>query len=116
MSDSENKSDLEVALELSSFLQGNLPKGWKVPKKDMPKLTAAQAYTVIWYLGNLYRTISDYISACDLCGTLFDESREGDVLDYGRGPVHFCDSCMNSNEWYRKAKRNPDKAARPYGD
>lgn len=103
-------NDLERTEELFAFLQGTLPEGYKVPKKDRPKLTADQAWTVIWYLGNLYWQVTDRIERCGVCGSLYHTHREGDCLDYGKPPCFFCGNCMASEEYRRKAadKRNPD--------
>jgi hypothetical protein len=102
--------NLERTEELFTFLQGKLPEGYKIPDKERPNLTAGQAWTVIWYLGNLYWQVTDHIERCDLCGELFDTQRGGDCLDYGKAPYYFCDNCMASYEYALKAadKRNPD--------
>jgi hypothetical protein len=102
--------NLERCEELFSFLQGRLPEGYKIPRKERPRLTADQAWTVIWYLGNQYWKVPDHIERCGVCGGLYDTHREGDCLDYGKAPYQFCESCMASWEYSTKAadKRNPD--------
>lgn len=112
MSDDSEKA-LERTQALFDFLQGRVPEGYKIPKNEIPRLTPDQAWTVVWYLGNLYWRVPDHIERCELCGELFDTERSGDVLDYGRAPYHFCDNCMETETWYRKARRNPDRNARP---
>jgi hypothetical protein len=106
---SETKDDLELTEELFAFLQGEIPDGYTISKRNVPKLTADQAWTVIWYLGNEYWQVPDFIERCDLCGNLFHTHREGACLDYGKAPYDFCDNCMNSQEYDRKARRNPDR-------
>lgn len=107
------RSELERTQELFDFLQGMIPEGYKIKRDSRPKLTAEQAWTVIWYLGNQYWQVPDHIDRCDLCGDLYDSEREGGCLDYGKPPYHFCDVCMYSQEYGKKAARNPDKSMRP---
>lgn len=107
-------SDLDRTQELFDFLQGVIPDGYKIRRSHIPKLTPEQAWTVIWYLGNLYWEPSDQIERCDICGDLYDSRGEGSCLDYGRGPYFFCDNCCNGPEYdrKRKSKLNPDKEQR----
>ena len=102
---------LQKTEELFDFLQGKLPGGYKIPRKDRPKLTPDQAWTVIWYLGNQYWKVTDHIERCEICGALFDTWSEGDCLDYGNKPYHFCGSCIDSDEYAKKSqsKLNPDR-------
>ena len=106
----QNDKDLKLTEELFEFLQGKMPEGTKVPRKERPKLTADQAWTVIWYLGNQYWQVTDRVERCEVCGELFHTWQGGGCLEYGKAPYHFCDSCMSSDEYARKAadKRNPD--------
>lgn len=104
MTTKTEKTDLDVAQELYDFLQGTIPDDIHLGKGRVPKLTPKQAWTVVWYLGNQYRAISDNIEKCDVCGTLYDSCSEGDCLDYGNGPYHFCDYCIYSEKYERKAK------------
>lgn len=110
--DTAEPTDLERAQQLFGFLQGVVPEGHKIAKKNCPKLTPDQAWTVIWYLGNQYWEVPDFIERCDVCGDLFDSNREGATLDYGKGPYHFCDSCEGSDEFRKKVMRHPDKTER----
>ncbi len=107
---SEPRSDLERTEELFAFLQGTKPEGYKISRGHMPKLTADQAWTVIWYLGNQYWQVTDHVERCDVCGTVYDVHEEGDCLDYGGLPYMFCESCMAGDVYARKAARDPDKA------
>ena len=110
--------DLARIQELFEFLQGRVPDGYHV--SDAPALTPEQAWTVIWYLGNTYERVPDYIERCDICGALYNSEGEGDVLDYdtpdsgGKEPYHFCGSCMEKDEWHHKACFDPDEESRPY--
>ena len=110
---SEDKRDeLERVEELFAFLQGQMPDDTHVAKSHRPKLSADQAWTVIWYLGNEYWQVPDYIERCDLCGELFNSEAGGACLDYGKAPYHFCDNCICTPEFERKNARNPDKNMR----
>lgn len=106
------RTELERTNDLFAFLQGEVPKGHKYKRSHQPKLTADQAWTVIWYLGNEYWQVPDYIERCDVCGDLYDSQREGSCLDYGKAPYGFCDSCENGEEYVKKMRRHPDKQLR----
>lgn len=111
MMSERNDSELKLTQELFEFLQGKLPARVKVPRKQRPKLTPAQAWTVIWYLGNLYWQVTDRVERCEVCGDLFHTHQQGTRLDYGRTPYNFCENCMASEAYARKAsdKRNPNR-------
>ena len=114
MADKDKDMDpLALTEELFKFLQGTVPSGYKVGRRRVPHLSEDQAWTVIWYLGNLYQQIPDFIYRCDVCGELYNSEREGNCLDYGRAPYHFCNNCMDTEQWRKKARRNPDKSLRP---
>lgn len=106
------ETDLEKTKKLFAFLQGDIPDGYKIAKSHRPKLTAEQAWTVIWYLGNQYWQVTDFIERCGVCGDLFDREREGECLDFGRAPHHFCDTCSSGElaEKKRRSRLNPDKS------
>ncbi|KKL95173.1 hypothetical protein LCGC14_1857240, partial [marine sediment metagenome] len=88
--------------ELFAFLQGSVPEGCHLQPDKVPKLTDAQAWTVIWYLGELHWQVTDYIERCNVCGGLFDSNVEGACLDYGEAPYHFCEACTCSIEYETK--------------
>jgi hypothetical protein len=100
--------NLEETVELFGFLQGNVPEGYTIPDDRIPQLTADQAWTVVWYLGNLYKEVNDEIERCDVCGTIFDSASDGMCLDFGDSPYHFCDSCEWSDEYAEKLKQCPN--------
>lgn len=106
----QNDIDLERTEELFRLLQGELPEGYKIPRKEIPKLTADQAWTVIWYLGNQYWQVTDRVARCDVCGGLYHAWQDGHTLDFGKAPYSFCSSCMESEEFARKekSKLNPE--------
>lgn len=110
MSD-ENDKDLDRTEELFRFLQGEIPKGYTITRGHVPKLTADQAWTVVWYLGNQYWQVTDRVERCDVCGALYHTSQEGRTLDYGRKPFHFCEFCMDTEEFNRKqnSRLNPER-------
>lgn len=111
MSD-EKPDDLERTEELFRFLQGTTPEGYKIKRSQLPKLTADQAWTVIWYLGNQYWQVTDHIERCCVCGDLYDSHRSGECLDFGSPPYHFCDNCRDKEAYVRKMRRHPDKEQR----
>jgi len=104
MSD-DNDNDLARTNVLFDFLQGNAPKGYVIPPAEMPALTPDQAWTVIWYLGNLYWQVTDCVERCEVCGDLYHSEEGGDCLDYGDAPYHFCDTCMMGDEYADKANQ-----------
>lgn len=110
----ENDKDLKQTQELFDFLQGNVPDGYFIQRSHFPKLTADQAWTVIWYLGNLNCQVTDRVERCDVCGDLYHGWQGGGCLDFGKGPYHFCDSCMDTDVYFKKAtsRSNPDKRQR----
>jgi len=66
--------------EFYDFLQKkSVPKGYKL--KHKPKLTARQAFAVIYVLQEFLQVLPDNIEKCDKCGVLFDRDREGYILD-----------------------------------
>jgi hypothetical protein len=93
---------LERTEELFRFLQGVVPDEYTITDSHAPCLTPDQAWTVIWYLGNLYWQVPDHIERCGVCGGLFDTHCEGDCLDYGCAPYHFCDNCIYTSEYEAK--------------
>lgn len=105
----EKIDDLAKTVELFDFLQGKLPEGFKISRSHMPKLTPDQAWTVIWYLGNQYWQVPDHIERCCICGDLYNSEAEGECLDYGKSPYHFCESCRHGDAYVKKMRRNPDK-------
>lgn len=111
---SEEKDDLKQTEELFQFLQGNIPEGYRIAKKNVPKLTPDQAWTAIWYLQNLYWQPPDHFERCDVCQNIYNSWSEGGCLDYGRAPYHFCGNCIDGPVYAKKARSrlNPDKEMR----
>lgn len=102
MTTNDERDALEMTEELFAFLQGDVPETIHLGCDKVPKLSADQAWSVIWYLGNLYWKVTDYIERCDVCGTLYDSNREGACLDYGHAPYHFCEGCTEGTEYRDK--------------
>ncbi len=92
MSKPDFKTDLPQTQALYKLLQGELPEGVSVPLTSVPQLTADQAWTVVWYIGNLKQCVSDTIERCDVCGDLYDSENGGGYDELGP-PYHFCDPC-----------------------
>ncbi len=103
-------TDLERTEELFAFLQGVVPDGYQIPDTKVPQLNEEQAWTVIWYLGNLYWRVTDHVERCDVCGDLYDSESEGTCFDSGGPPYHFCDACENGPEAVTKQRQ--ERAAR----
>ena len=102
------KTELEKTQELFDFLQGSVPEGCKIEEAHIPKLTSEQAWTVVWFLGNQYWQVKDYINMCDVCGELYNSHESGDCLDFGDAPYFFCDGCMSCGEYTTKHEQQPD--------
>lgn len=96
--------DYENTVELFAFLQGVVPDDCTIETDHVPRLTADQAWKVIWYLGNQYWQVTDYIERCCVCGELYDTRCDGECLDFGHAPYHFCGSCCNGSEARDKRK------------
>lgn len=107
----DNDNDLKKTEELFALLQGELPDGCNITRSNRPKLTADQAWTVIWWLGNQYWQVTDRVDRCDVCGSLYNSCQEGHCLDFGRAPYNFCDSCMQTEAFTKKqsSKANPNR-------
>lgn len=67
--------ELERVQQFHEFLQGQLPDG--VTVGNPPKMTAVDAFSVIWFLQEVAGLISDSIEMCAYCGTLFGSNKEG---------------------------------------
>lgn len=104
-----SKMNLEETQVLFDLLQGNIPDDCVIPDSEVPRLSADQAWTVVWWLGNQYMEVSDNISRCDVCGDLYDSANSGFCLDFGDAPYHFCDSCEWSDAYAKKLEQCPDK-------
>lgn len=100
----DNEKDVTNTRALSRFLQGNLPDGYQVQPDHMPKLTADQAATVIWYLGNQYWQVTDHVERCGVCDEWYNTESEGETLDFGKAPYFFCGECCEGEEAQRKRR------------
>jgi hypothetical protein len=108
---SEKKDNLEMTEKLFAFLQGKDMDGCTIPRKERPRLTADQAWTVIWWLGNQYWQVTDHIERCEVCGEIYETWSDGDTLDYGGKPYSFCGNCVDGEEYAKKLKRRPKSEA-----
>lgn len=63
---SDKRDDLQLAEELFQFLQGKLPEGVIARRKEIPKLSADQAWTVIWYWHELAIGLETEFSEMDV--------------------------------------------------
>jgi len=76
--------------ELFNYLvHGTLPKGVRCKK---PKMSAAQAKDVLWFLSVVTRLIPDNFYVCDICGEVSND-------DYGRyfgiNGKFYCEGCLD---------------------
>ena len=106
----DEERDLEFTEELFAFLQGTVPDRCTIPDDHVPRLTADQAWTVVWYLGNLYWQVTDHVERCCVCGELYNTHCGGDCLDFGAAPYHFCGSCMSTEKYETKQAQQPEGA------
>ncbi len=86
------RDPLDRVQELYGFLQGEVPEGYKIRPRRVPRLTADQAWTVVWYVQEMHWKVPDYIERCNVCGELFNTRCEGGYTENGP-PFHLCDSC-----------------------
>ena len=70
--------ELKRVQQFHEFLQGRLPNGVTVVGNP-PRMTADDAFSVIWFLQEVSGLISDSIEMCAYCGTLFDSHKEGHI-------------------------------------
>ncbi len=103
------EEDLGKTEELKAFLQGEIPDGYHIVDAHVPHLTDDQAWTVIWYLGNLYWQATDFVYRCDVCGDLYDSEREGEYIDSEEPPFHFCEDCCYGPEAEAKRALCPEE-------
>lgn len=96
----ENEKDLAKTQELFELLQGRIPEGYTMVHP--PRLTADEAWSVIWFLGNQYWQVTDRVERCGVCGSLYHTWQEGHCLDFGHTPYNFCEDCMNSRAFLDK--------------
>lgn len=98
MSEDSYERDREMTEELFEFLKGNVPEGTIIEESHIPRLTDDQAWTVIWFLGNLYWQVTDHIERCEVCGRIYNTWCEGETNDHPPGPVSVCGNCVDSDE------------------
>ena len=94
----------EQVERLMEFLQGEVPERWNI--EHMPKLSADQAWSVVYYLQEGPRLLCDAVERCDVCGMVYNTDQEGCCLDFGDPPYHVCDGCDYSDEVAAKLKKN----------
>ncbi len=77
---------LEEVEKFYNFLQGEVPE--ELTLQSPPKLTADQAFTVVYYLQEIFQILPDKYEKCLMpeCNALFDSENEGCA-------ALFCDSC-----------------------
>lgn len=84
--------ELSRVEQFHEFLQGRLPDGVEVG--HLPKLSADEAFTVIWFLQEVSEIISSSIEMCSYCGTLFDSDADGHIGEAG----NYCSAMCEAND------------------
>lgn len=100
------KYDKELAdtQALFDLLRGETPEGCTIAADHQPRLTADQAWTVIWWLGNEQPVIGDRVERCDVCGELYHAYTGGDCVDGGPPPYCLCNNCRDGTEAVQKRR------------
>lgn len=91
--DKRDWDDTEWINEFIRFLQGDPPKGIKMPRGHAPKMSEKKAWSVVWYLQEKLPVLPDNIEQCDNCGCIFDSNTEGDY--WQKKFKHYCDGCCH---------------------
>ena len=86
--------ELDRVQQFHEFLQGRLPDGVSVT--NPPRMTAEDAFEVIWFLQEVAGLITDSIEMCAYCGTLFDSNREGHLGD--TADENYCSSMCEASD------------------
>lgn len=82
--------DVAVVQKLHDFLSGKrLPAGVSVSKRK--RLTAKQAFEVIWFAREVLRLISDKFEMCSRCHCIYDSEREGHYEE--KREKFYCENC-----------------------
>jgi hypothetical protein len=87
----EQECEYEAIRTFYRFLQGDVPEGYKVPR--FRKLTAKQAFTVIWFLQEACHLLPDSYEMCFNCESIFDSYSEGSYNE--KSGRNYCDSCSD---------------------
>jgi hypothetical protein len=85
-------SGIEWITEFYNFLQGEVPETIRLGRGHKPRLTAAQANTVIWYLQEHFALLPDHIEQCSSCKEYFDSYSQGHHSEL-TGKHYCCESC-----------------------
>lgn len=102
------RTELEKTQALFDLLRGEIPDDCRIEPDCIPRLTADQAWCVIWWLGNQYWQVPDFIEMCGVCGRLFNTEESGECLDWGEPPYHVCDGCTYDESVEAKRATNPE--------
>ncbi len=83
---------LEKTEQLFEFLKGGAPPAEITLKPRPPRMSAAQAFSVIYVLQEAFHLIPDCFEQCSYCKYISDSESEGHVASDGR---FYCDYCSH---------------------
>ena len=111
----EHSEILGPLKEFYDFLQGiSVPKGFVIPKRQLPKLAAAKAFSIIYMLQEHLHILPDSFEQCKDCLNIYDSDAEGCCMDdqyalFEGGKTlpkkywgNHCGSCVPNVEYYLK--------------
>ena len=73
----DEKNELELVQEFDEFLTGTCPDSITIKEGYPFGLTPEQAFSIIWYLQEHWRIISDRYERCSECGNIYHTESEG---------------------------------------
>lgn len=92
MAESTEIMTIEKTEQLFDFLTGGAPPDQITLKPRPPKISARQAFALIYVLQEAFRIIPDCFEQCSYCAWIFDSEREGHIAAGGR---FYCDNCSH---------------------
>lgn len=107
--DNRELSDLEWVEELFEFLQGDVPEEKTLAPGHRVKLTADQAYSIIWFLQERFPLLPDQIEKCDTCDNLYDSYSQGHHSEL-TGKFYCCMTCEPADLYEREHRAEKRKA------
>lgn len=105
----EDEKELESIQVFHQFLQGKVPPD--VRTRKIKKMNPSQAFTVIWFLQEHCRLLSDRFELCSNCNDIYDSDSEGRFEE--TSGKHFCGGCEYLTLGTDNAK--PKSLKRPVG-
>lgn len=93
--DNRDWDDQDWIEEFFEFLKGNVPDGIRIEDEESQvKLSAKQAYTVLWYLREHFPILPDFFTQCDNCHSIYNSDNSGYYSEKGNEIGNsFCGVC-----------------------